>query len=170
MNLKNKTIYAGVGTMLCLAANSAFAGGSMLKCELKAPSEAKLGENVSLNFKLTNTTDKPLKVLKWNTPLEEGWFGSSFNVTRNGDWVNYTGAMVKRFRPSDNDYVAIPPGKSVENSVDLAVGYDLKKAGSYKFVFNGRVQDVQAIAKGEEVSASRKMYKLACDEFSIALK
>jgi len=156
--------------MLCLAANGAVAGSTMLKCELKAPNEAKLGGHVSLNFKLTNTGDKPLKVLKWNTPLEEGWFGSSFNVTRNGDWVNYTGAMVKRFRPSDADYIAIAPGKSVENAVDLAIGYDLKKSGNYKFVFNGRVQDVQAVAKDEEVAPSRNMYKLACDEFSIALK
>lgn len=153
----------------------AFEGGVMakdvsdaLQCQLQAPTSVKLGEAVTLKFKLKNNSGDDLMLLKWNTPLE-GWFGSSFKVTRDGQWVNYQGAMVKRFRPSSDDYVAVPAGKSVSNTVNLAEGYQINQAGEYQFVFNGRLQDVQAVASGSELSAKRKLQSLKCETFKVTV-
>lgn len=159
--------------LLILVCAGTFAGGVMakevssaLQCQLHAPASVKLGEAVTLKFELKNTSKTDVMLLKWNTPLE-GWFGSSFNVTRDGKWVNYQGAMVKRFRPSSDDYVAVPAGKSVSNSVNLAEGYQINQAGEYQFVFNGRLQDVQAVASSDELSKKRKLQSLKCKTFKV---
>lgn len=161
--------------LLILVCAGAFAGGVMakdvsnaLQCQLHVPTSVKLGEAVTLKFELKNNSADDLMLLKWNTPLE-GWFGSSFNVTRGGKWVNYQGAMVKRFRPSSDDYVAIPAGKSISNTVNLAEGYQINQAGEYQFVFNGRLQDVQAVASSDEISKKRKLQSLKCETFKVLI-
>ena len=151
------------------------AGGAMaaditeaLQCELQAPKAVKLGEAVALKFKLTNTSSDNLLLLRWNTPLE-GWFASPFTVTRDGQWVSYQGAMVKRFRPSHEDYVSLGAGKSISNTVNLAEGYQMDKAGVYEFVFNGRLQDVQALASVDELSSKRTMQTLKCETIKVTV-
>lgn len=168
--MKVKSDLMVFGLILMSVFNTAQAGDDeMLKCDVKVVSQVKLGKPVELTFKLTNTSAKPLWILKWNTPLE-GWFGSAFNVTRDGSSVNYIGAMVKRWKPSEADYSQLAPNQSIENTVDLAQGYDLKTAGHYKFVFNGRIQDVQQLAKGEVLSKRRKMHTLTCDDLLVKIK
>jgi hypothetical protein len=170
MNISVKKIIAPLALSMLMVAN-AWAGGDakMLKCELEAPKTVKLGETVSLTFKLTNISKQPLMVLIWNTPLE-GWFGNSFKVTRDSKWVNYMGAMVKRFRPSEDDYAQLAVGASIENKVNLAEGYDMKTAGIYKFVYNGRLQDVQAVSKSEDLSSQRQLRSLQCNDLIITIK
>lgn len=141
----------------------------MLKCHIEAPAKVLASKSIELTFKLTNEGKEKLAVLKWNTPLE-GWFGSSFNVTRDGQWVNYQGAMVKRFRPSESDYIEIAPGKAVTAKVDMAQGYDMKKPGNYKLVFNGRLQDVQVSKPGSGVSSNQKLTSLSCNELIVAVE
>lgn len=139
-----------------------------LQCSLNAPQMVKLGEPVTLKFELKNISKTDVMLLKWNTPLE-GWFGSSFNVTRDGKWVNYQGAMVKRFRPSSDDYVALAAGKSISNTVNLAEGYQMNQAGEYQFKFNGRLQDVQAVASADELSKKRTLQSLKCETFKVTV-
>ncbi len=141
----------------------------MLECHVEVPATANAGDKIPLKFKLTNSSKQNLMVLKWNTPLE-GWFGSSFKVTNDEKWVNYMGAMVKRFRPSESDYAELAPGKSIEQTVNLAEGYDMKTPGNYKLVFKGRLQDVQTIGKGQSLSKDRKLQQLSCKELSITIK
>lgn len=142
---------------------------AMIQCQIKAPDSVKLGESLPLTFKLTNTSNYKIMLLKWNTPLE-GWFASSFNVTRDGKWVNYTGAMVKRFRPSEEDYATLLAGKSIEATVDMAQGYDIKASGNYKFVYHGRLQDVQVLEGDQPLSKNRSLQKVNCNELTIAVQ
>jgi peptidyl-Lys metalloendopeptidase len=154
---------------LALPLNAHQEKNTMLQCHVEVPTSVAAGDKIPLKFKLTNTSKQNLMVLKWNTPLE-GWFGSSFKVTRDGKWVNYMGAMVKRFRPGISDYAQLAPGKSIEQTVNLAEGYDMKAPGNYKLAFNGRLQDVQTIGKDQPLSKERKLQQLSCNELSITIK
>lgn len=157
-----------LGSCMSLSAWANEGQKTMLKCSIEAPASVKAAAKIPLKFKLTNDAKHKLMVLKWNTPLE-GWFGSSFNVTRDGKWVNYTGAMVKRFRPSEEDYATLNPGQSIEQTVNMAEGYDIKSPGNYKLVFNGRLQDVQVIDNNQALSSKRKLHSLSCNELTITV-
>ncbi|NQZ11621.1 MAG: protease [Algicola sp.] len=154
---------------LALPANAHQDENTMLQCHVEVPATVAVGDKVPLKFKLTNTTKKDLMVLKWNTPLE-GWFGSSFKVTKDGKWVNYMGAMVKRFRPSQSDYAELAPGKSIEQTVNLAEGYDMKTPGNYKLMFKGRLQDVQSLGKDQPLSKERKLQQVSCNELTVIVR
>lgn len=142
---------------------------AMLQCKIEAPVTAKVGGPVELTFTLSNSGEDKLAVLKWNTPFE-GWFGQSFNVTRDGQWVAYQGAMVKRFRPSEEDYAELLPGKSLSAKVNMAEGYDMKAPGNYKLVFNGRLQDVQVLSDGKAVAPGINLQSIKCNELTVTLQ
>ena len=92
-------------------------------------------------FKLTNRSAQPVWVLKWQTPLE-GILGTVFQVTRDGQEVEYQGPMVKRRAPSASSYEAIAPGATVENRVEVTQAYDFKKPGTYRITFRDELMDV----------------------------
>jgi hypothetical protein len=102
---------------------------------------------VPLLFKLTNRSAQPMFVLKWHTPLE-GLLSNALEVTRDGTPVPYEGRMVKRGAPGVDDYAAIASGASVENEVDVALGYDLKQPGTYRITPRGRLMDAATQKEG----------------------
>jgi hypothetical protein len=105
------------------------------RLEIQAPT--------SIRFELTNGSGSSLRVLKWNTPLE-GWKGTVFRVTRNGEEVPYQGPMLKRGDPQADAYVEIPAGGKADATVDLAEVYDLSRPGTYKVEVDGDLIDVTA--------------------------
>lgn len=141
----------------------------LIQCHIEAPSQIKAGQSIPLKFKLTNQGKQGIAVLKWNTPLE-GWFASSFKVTKDDQWVNYTGAMVRRFRPSEQDYVTLLPGKSVEQIANMTEGYDMNTPGHYRVTFNGRLQDVQVIEKDLPLSKQRQLVQINCPMVAVTLQ
>lgn len=106
-----------------------------LSCRLEAQAPA------SLRFELANGSEAPLRVLKWNTPLE-GWKGTVLRVSRNGEELRYQGPMLKRGDPGNEDYVEIPAGGRVDATVDLAEVYDVSRPGTYKVEVDGDLIDV----------------------------
>ena len=54
-----------------------------------------------------------------------------FEVTRDGQPVDYLGILVKRQSPTPADYVAIAPGKSISGSTELTRHYDMASGGEY---------------------------------------
>jgi len=90
----------------------------------------KASEPQKLFFTLANESDTELKVLKWHTPLE-GFKSNMFNVDVAGKPVVYIGRLYKRGAPTEDDYVTIPPGESLRQTVDLAEGYDIAEEGIY---------------------------------------
>lgn len=95
----------------------------------------------SIRFELTNGSDSPVHVLKWNTPLE-GWKGTVLRVTRDGEELPYGGPMLKRGDPPADAYVEIPAGGKVDATVDLAQVYDMSRPGTYKVEAEGDLFDV----------------------------
>jgi peptidyl-Lys metalloendopeptidase len=100
---------------------------------------------VLVNVTIANTGQKPVKVLKWYTPVDDVE-ESLFKVTRDGAAVNYVGADYKRVAPTGNDYLNLKPGESFSRTIDLGQYYDLSASGSYQIEYN---YDVTALASNK---------------------
>lgn len=98
-------------------------------------------EPTGIRFVITNNTDKPINVLKWNTPLE-GFNGNIFQVKRDGVPVSYIGRVIKRGAPRPEDYVNIGPGKSISAIVNLSQAYEIYESGDYTVEFKSRILDI----------------------------
>jgi hypothetical protein len=90
----------------------------------------KASEAQKLVFSLTNESDKPITVLKWDTPLE-GFKSNMFHVEYAGKQAVYLGRVYKRGVPTEDDYITIHPGKTVKQAVDFTEAYDIAEAAHY---------------------------------------
>jgi hypothetical protein len=107
---------------------------SGLSVTLDAPAELTSGENVVLEFTLTNSSDAGLYVLNWYTPLE-GLGGEIFRVKRDGLPLPYEGPLAYRADPTPDVYLFLAAGASVSVSVDLTRAYDFSEPGEYTIAF-----------------------------------
>jgi hypothetical protein len=105
-----------------------------LVAHLEIPNILPVGENVSLKFTLKNTSDTPLYILNWYTPLE-GIGGEIFRVMLEGQALPYEGILASRTPPTADAFVLLNPGESVSAVVDLAEAFDFSKAGRYHIKF-----------------------------------
>lgn len=138
-----------------------------LQCRLEAVPPLVAGGPVKIRFTLENTTQAPVQVLRWNTPLE-GWKGTIFQVDFQGFDRHYQGPMFKRGEPGREDYVEIPAGKTVSATVDLSEVYDMKDPGPYQVKVVGGLQDV--VTGGEPAPRSLEKHQpavLSCDELPL---
>jgi len=87
-------------------------------------------QDVMVDVTMTNFSAEPIQVLRWYTPLQSASTGL-FRVTRNGEPVDYVGALVKRGTPKASDYVAIAAGSSITRSVKVSELYDFSATGVY---------------------------------------
>jgi peptidyl-Lys metalloendopeptidase len=87
-------------------------------------------QDVMVNVTMTNFSAEPIQVLSWYTPLQAVSTGL-FKVTRNGEPVEYVGALVKRGTPNASDYVTVPAGASITRSVKVSELYDFSATGVY---------------------------------------
>ena len=125
----------------CTKAAVPNANAQPLECRLEPVTPLTAGGNVAVRFRLTNRTNAPLWILRWNTPFE-GWRGTLFTLSHDGAEIPYQGPMVKRGDPSREEYVEIPAGESVSATVDLSEVYEIKKPGLYEATVTGGLQDV----------------------------
>ncbi len=88
------------------------------------------GQPIVLDVTLRNTTDRPLALLDWSTPLA-GMRSSMFNVERDGIRVNYEGYLVRRLPATAEDFRVLGAGESVTCHLDLATGYNTIYQGHY---------------------------------------
>ncbi|QBE66482.1 M35 family metallo-endopeptidase [Pseudoduganella lutea] len=124
------------------------------------------GDDLVVRVTLTNTGDKPERMLKWHTP-----FGaiekSLFDITRDGIPVHYEGRHVKRPAPTAADYVVLQPGKSYSATVELTALYDLSTTGDYAIRFRTHAPDLPErarIARGAAGQPDGDAGKAAGDE------
>ena len=68
-------------------------------------------DDVRVNLTLTNTGDKPIRLLKWQLPGSED--APLFLVERDGEKVGYEGALIKRAAPTDKDFQLLKAGQSL---------------------------------------------------------
>lgn len=113
----------------------------MLQFKLEAKDSYIIGQPVVIGFILENLSDKNLWILTWNTPLE-GVKNKIFQLTCNGREILYEGPMVKRGKPSPDEYVRIGKGGKVSTEIDLSTVYNLSLPGRYHLTFKGRIQSI----------------------------
>ena len=107
---------------------------SELTAYLEIPERLLIGEEVQLKFTLKNTSDTPMYILKWYTPLE-GMAGWIFQVTRDGQALQYQGIAASRGAPLPDEYVLLNSGESTSAVVSLETSYDFSTPGTYKIRF-----------------------------------
>lgn len=140
MNNKHLFKYIFVLTSLLVCSGTVWASKA-IESTLNLPTtRVKAGKAVTLQFTLTNKTDQPRRVLKWNTPLE-GVLGNIFQVTRNGEKALYKGITVRRANPVEDDYVILAPGKTIKAKINLAKYYNLTYNGAYKIRLATKILD-----------------------------
>jgi peptidyl-Lys metalloendopeptidase len=94
----------------------------------------------SVAFTLTNRGDRPVSVLKWQTPLE-GIQNDIFLIEHEGKPVPYAGPIVKRGRPTAEDFVTLGPGETASAVVDLGAVYAFPEPGRYEVRYDPKLQD-----------------------------
>ena len=99
---------------------------------------------VTLN--ITNTSTDTVKVLKWNTPLEDILSANLFHIQKGKDSIPYTGRVVKRISPTEDDYTLFQAGEVRIVSISLPKYYKLSEKGTYDVTYNA-VFKLQASVK-----------------------
>ncbi|NVK23128.1 MAG: peptidase M35 [Kangiellaceae bacterium] len=147
-----KIIQKAVLPILAVFALSAQAAKPQLDVELSVADSYVNGGNVYATLKITNNGKGPQKVLKWYTDLEEEHI---FNVSRDGQSVQYQGPHYKRPAPTDNDFIKLTPGQTLEKTFELSSLYDMSETGNYTVSYD--VHSFHLFGnKGQAKKAERK--------------
>jgi peptidyl-Lys metalloendopeptidase len=120
------------------------------------------GESVLVQVSISNPSGKAVKVLKWYTPADEVE-EPVFEVSLDGQPVQYLGAIYKRPAPSGADYLALKPGESITYTVDLAAYYDLSASGDYTVRYAAASPDLFS----EKPGALKKVASLTSNEVKV---
>lgn len=111
-----------------------------------ADSRSAADEQPQVVFHVSNSSEQPVKMLIWNTPLEKELSADVFEVVHNGKPVEYLGRMVKRGEPQESDFVEVPAGGRVEATIDIARYYDISEPGGYALSYKShRIGDVMQL-------------------------
>jgi len=156
-------------TVLHSAADSS-AKSPELICRLQSNSPVEAGQPVLVEFALINPAGRPVYVLRRHTPLE-GIFDDIFRVRRDGKILPYIGPMLKRAAPKRDDYLAILPGDSLSNEVDLARAYDFSEPGEYTVSLQSLIRDYSWQEDTLPTPFDSYMsLELACNELAVIVK
>ena len=90
---------------------------------------------------ITNNTEKSMKVLKWNTPLESTLRADIFNVSIDNKKVSYIGIMVKRkVPPRAEDYIIFQPKETKTINLDISNYYKMDSSGIYAISYKRSIE------------------------------
>lgn len=112
-----------------------------IRCELSMPETITSTQPAELVFALTNEGRDVVQALEWQTPFE-GILAPMFDVTRDGEPIDYRGPMVKRAAPRPDSYFELRPGERKEARIDLGKGWDVSASGNYTVEYAAELFDV----------------------------
>ena len=110
-----------------------------LRASVIADTDSARAFSGNLQFKLSNSADRAVKVLSWQLPngaLE----ADLFDVFRNGERVEYIGPQIKRAAPTEADYITLRAGDTKVLSANIAAAYDLSRPGQYTIQYKAYLQ------------------------------
>ncbi|CAM3818370.1 Deuterolysin metalloprotease (M35) family protein [Vibrio aerogenes CECT 7868] len=110
--------------------------------------------DVKVNLTITNTSQDDVKVLSWYLINDAKLQNNAFDVTVDGDAVAYTGPVVKRPAPQEDDYIQLAAGETITQSFDLSSFYDMTQTGTYSVQY-----DVDAFGLIKQTSGARSKAK-----------
>jgi peptidyl-Lys metalloendopeptidase len=123
-------------------------------------------QSVMVQVTISNPTGKPVKVLKWFTPVEDVE-EPLFAVSVDGAPVSYVGALYKRPAPAAADYVTLKAGESFTRVVDLAAYYDLSVSGTYTVRYDVASSNLSS-EKGEGFAKNAE--RLVSNELALTIE
>ena len=100
----------------------------------------------AVDITVTNTSRHAVRVPKWQLPsdfVEQ----KVFQVSRDGQPVQYEGPMIKRPLPTAADFKVLRPGESYRTTVDLSAAYDLSRTGQYTVTYASPLQHASMSTK-----------------------
>ncbi|WNG17229.1 M35 family metallo-endopeptidase [Cystobacter fuscus] len=92
-------------------------------------------EDVAVTVTFTNVSSQPVQLLRWFVPGTESIKAGLFEVSRDGEEVEYIGPHVKRRAPQAEDFITLAPGESRSGTAPLSGVYDLSQSGTYSVRF-----------------------------------
>ncbi len=118
--------------LVCLLSNTVLAQPEGLRVTLSPLQQSyQAADSLYVQFSLSNTSDRAIRILKWGTPFENSFNVNMFEVMFGNEPVTYIGRLTKRRLPSDGNYLKLLPGESLSTRIDLSLGYDFSRAGHY---------------------------------------
>jgi peptidyl-Lys metalloendopeptidase len=96
------------------------------------------GESPFVTVTFTNNARHAVKLLSWYTAAEE-LEEDLFEVSLEGRPVEYIGPHYKRPAPQKEDFVVLPPGKTLTRDVNLSRFYDLSQTGDYTIRYSAEL-------------------------------
>lgn len=133
--MKSLLLSAVIGTSLLATAIAAstssatVAKSNPLRVGMVASASA-TGYLGAVEVTITNTSNKTARVPKWQLPAASSQ-SELFQITRDGQQVQYIGKMVKRGVPTAKDFAIVRPGQTIRTVVDLSADYDISEPGQY---------------------------------------
>jgi peptidyl-Lys metalloendopeptidase len=112
-----------------------------LNCQIELlQRDYKAADRITLKYTFSNTSDKSINILKWNTPLE-GINADIFNILLNNQRISYVGRTIKRGSPQPDDYLTIKSGEIITGEVNIDDAYYISSQGSYIIELNTVILD-----------------------------
>ncbi len=103
----------------------------ILKYKISIKQNIKLGQKVNLHFTLSNNSDKDISFLTWGTPFESSISSNMLSIKSNRNILPYQGRMVKRGKPTANDFITIKAKSTLKQELDISKAYAFKTQGTY---------------------------------------
>ncbi|MES2319281.1 MAG: hypothetical protein V4631_17520 [Pseudomonadota bacterium] len=151
----NKMIFMALG-LLALSGTLHAEGGKMTGVRQQVQVESKDGK-VVVQISVENGSGKPVFVPKAVFQDKE-LFGRTFELTdkASGAEVDYIGPMVKRGPYTKADYVAVKPGATRSNKIDITRSYAFKPGTHvYQLAYAGNyLADVAMLDAGKPAAAA----------------
>jgi peptidyl-Lys metalloendopeptidase len=98
-------------------------------------------QNVNVILKYSNIGGDTMSIYKWYLP-ERGLSDPLFEVTRNGERVEYVGPLFKRRAPRAEDLISLAPGMTVSAAIQLSSVYNMTQSGNYIIQYKMKADQV----------------------------
>jgi peptidyl-Lys metalloendopeptidase len=139
--LRKLTLFAST----LIIATTSLNASEALSVALSADKENRATGTILVTF--TNNSNIPIKVLKWNTALENELSSNIFQITNSKKNINYTGRLLKRTAPQESDYAFFDAKEQRTISIDLPQYYKMVQEGNYTISYKGAINTLSSNSK-----------------------
>lgn len=135
------------GTVAAAVSAAPPAKTNPLRVSMMAAPAATDGFLGSVEVTITNTSRHTVRIPSWELPSQDP-DAKLFNVSRDGETVDYTGILAKRATPGKEDFTILRAGESYRATIDLTASYDMSKSGQYVITYAAPLQ-YASLSNGE---------------------
>lgn len=124
-----------------------------LKCSISSAQRHVLGAAVDVEVSIT-ASEEDIALLPWGTPFDE-LENDAFEVIFDGRTLEYDGVRVKRGGLTPEDYIVVPAGETMRQTVDLTQAYPFEHSGRYQLRLRAHGQIVVGGTSGPTPESAR---------------